>query len=611
MASRPADRDINVLPDAFVAVDIHLPNAGKVVDAATLSDHTVRLYRNGDHQIIPAIVNTSGGGDDIVLRPANTLDLNTQYTFEVTPNVKDTSGRAFAPYHATFTTAAATRFGKFPAAFERVELPVMNGRMYTCVTFGPDHRLYASALTGEIFCLTLKADGTIESRRQIDAVIEHNGGPRLITGITFDPASTADRPLLWISHGQLPPRGEQGLQAMDGAQDWTGKISLISGTNLDEYRDVIVGLPRATKDHLNNQMAFGPDGAMYFCQASHTAMGAPDHKWGFRPERLLSSAILRLDTSAALAQSAPIDVKTEEGGHYDPTSAGAPLTIYATGIRNSFDLVWHSNGSLYAATNGSAAGGNTPASPDGTVPALEHVRQTEDDYLFRIERGAYYGHPNPLRAEYVLNGGNLTGGADLDEVAAYPGVGTHPRSQLPSRHLQLRQKSLPLRRHLSTTPTPSTAPCAASCSTSATAAATMSSSSPSARTATPPSEVLTGIEGLAAFRQSGRSLRRPNQRPPLCRRVWLKTNHAAPAQKRGDECAGLPIGPRAQSDDDHHVYPGAGCIRRSFLVSRQRSGRTWNPLPCTQGRGQGEGSDLPESVFRRWALPSPHANPLL
>ncbi|HEX4795132.1 MAG TPA: hypothetical protein VH370_15160, partial [Humisphaera sp.] len=167
------------------------------------------------------------------------------------------------------------------------------------------------------------------------------------------------------------------------------------------------------------------DGAMYFCQASHTAMGAPDHKWGFRPERLLSSAILRLDTSAALAQAAPIDVKTEEGGHYDPTSAGAPLTIYATGIRNSFDLVWHSNGSLYAATNGSAAGGNTPASPDGTVPALEHVRQTEDDYLFRIERGAYYGHPNPLRGEYVLNGGNLTSGADLDEVAAYP-VGTHP-----------------------------------------------------------------------------------------------------------------------------------------------------------------------------------------
>ncbi|HEV2689082.1 MAG TPA: hypothetical protein VGV35_11020, partial [Bryobacteraceae bacterium] len=38
MASRPADRDTNVLPDAFVAVDVRLPNAGRVVDATTLSE---------------------------------------------------------------------------------------------------------------------------------------------------------------------------------------------------------------------------------------------------------------------------------------------------------------------------------------------------------------------------------------------------------------------------------------------------------------------------------------------------------------------------------------------------------------------------------------------
>jgi glucose/arabinose dehydrogenase len=48
------------------------------------------------------------------------------------------------------------------------------------------------------------------------------------------------------------------------------------------------------------------------------------------------------------------------------------------------------------------------------------VRQTEDDYLFNVEPGAYYGHPNPTRAEYVLNAGNLSGGANPDEVAAYP-----------------------------------------------------------------------------------------------------------------------------------------------------------------------------------------------
>src|SRR4051812_33627408 len=70
MASRPADRDTNVLPDAFVAVDVRLPNSGKVVDATTLSEKTVRLYRTADKREVPAIVNTSGGGDDIVLHPS-------------------------------------------------------------------------------------------------------------------------------------------------------------------------------------------------------------------------------------------------------------------------------------------------------------------------------------------------------------------------------------------------------------------------------------------------------------------------------------------------------------------------------------------------------------
>ena len=106
-------------------------------------------------------------------------------------------------------------------------------------------------------------------------------------------------------------------------------------------------------------------------------------------------------------------------------------------MRNAYDLVWHSNHSLYVPTNGSAAGGNTPSSKkgvlrlDGTtyngpsVPALTGVNQTEKDFLFRVVKGGYYGHPNPLRGEFVMNGGNPTLGMDLSEVSRYP-VGTLP-----------------------------------------------------------------------------------------------------------------------------------------------------------------------------------------
>ena len=156
-------------------------------------------------------------------------------------------------------------------------------------------------------------------------------------------------------------------------------------------------------------------------------MGAPDNAWGLRSEQLLSAAILRVDYNAIATRIAagqgPLNVKTADGGTYNPFAPGAAVTLYATGVRNAYDLLWHSNGNLYAPTNGSAPGGNTPAG--GGAPALKNVAQNEPDWLFKIRKDKYYGHPNPTRQEYVLNGGNPTSGADKYEVNAYP-VGTKP-----------------------------------------------------------------------------------------------------------------------------------------------------------------------------------------
>ncbi|MEO7802155.1 MAG: DNRLRE domain-containing protein, partial [Ginsengibacter sp.] len=81
--------------------------------------------------------------------------------------------------------------------------------------------------------------------------------------------------------------------------------------------------------------------------------------------------------------------------------------------------------------------GNTPSSVTGTmrtdgkpysgpiVPELTNVQQTQEDYLFKIQQGGYYGHPNAIRGEYVLNGGNPSSAMDSAQVDAYP-VGTRP-----------------------------------------------------------------------------------------------------------------------------------------------------------------------------------------
>ncbi|HWE01076.1 MAG TPA: Ig-like domain-containing protein [Tepidisphaeraceae bacterium] len=428
--TRPADREGNVAPGgAFIAADVELPYRGKVVDGRSLNGDSVRLYRTNDGQLVPAVVNTSGAGDAIVLRPTGTLDANTQYTFEITPAVTDTAGHPFKSFTTKFWTMAGERLAEFPMAFEKIALSAARGHMFTCVTIGPDQKLYASALSGKILRYAIRTDGTVESPQEIDTINESNALTRLITGITFDPQSTADHLVLWVSHGQLTAQGEKGQGYIQGAADWTGKISRLEGPNLEKYDDVVIGLPRGWKDHLNNQMVFGPDHALYFCQAANTAMGAPDHKWGFRPERLLTAAILRLDVGAMVASVQPLNVKTEAGGNYDPYAPGAPLTIYATGIRNSFDLVWHSNGRLYAGINGSAAGGNAPASPPAyrglQVPRLMNIQETEDDMLFKVEQGAYYGHPNPTRNEYVLNGANPAPHANPYQVHGYP-LGTLP-----------------------------------------------------------------------------------------------------------------------------------------------------------------------------------------
>jgi N-acetylneuraminic acid mutarotase len=430
-ATTPASGATNVYLDAPVTAEVRLPNVGFGVDASTLTPQTVRLVRLRDGVQVAANLNTSGGGDDIVLQPKQALDQNTNYSFEVTGGVKDLSGASFLPYATTFTTGIASSVnGITGVAFAQVQLPTATGQSFTSLVFGPDSKLYAATMEGLIYRFAVNSDGTLGTPQIINALQTANGGERMLIGMAFAPSSTATNLVLWVTHSAY---------AFNDAPDWSGKITRLSGPDLGTVQDFVVGLPRSIRDHMTNSLAFGPDGALYVLQGSNTAMGAPDNAWGNRPERKLSAALLRVATGSI--SSPPLDVKTEEGGTYNPFAAGAPLTIYASGIRNAFDLVWHRNGRLYIPTNGSAAGGNTPATPnplptscqtrvDGaytgpSVPGFSNVPSTENDWVFRVVQGGYYGHPDPARCEWVLNGGNPTSGPDVADVPSYP-VGTQP-----------------------------------------------------------------------------------------------------------------------------------------------------------------------------------------
>jgi glucose/arabinose dehydrogenase len=414
--SRPTDGEDNVLPESPITINLNLPN-GKL-DKTTLLPANVALVSEEDGVPVLTTISASTGGGTITLQPETALSPNTPYALRISAGLKDSQGMPVAAYSASFTTASAGQKPDPAIRFEKVRLADTAGVPFTCVEIGPDHKLYASADDGRIFRFDINADGTLASVELIKSLQEAAGGRRLVTGFCFDPASTAPAPVLWVSHGFF---------AFENAPDWTGKITRMSGPGLTIVQDVVINLPRSYRDHLTNQPSFGPDGALYFPQGSSSAYGSPDATWGNRPEHLLNATVLRLDVSR-VTPGQPIDVRTKDaGGLYDPYAPGAPLTIYATGVRNAFDLVWHSNGHLYVPTNGSSPGGNTPAGAG--APGLNNLPVSEDDWLFNITPGKYYGHPNPVQGHFVLNGGNPLGQSKLPgRVPQYP-PGTNPDPQ--------------------------------------------------------------------------------------------------------------------------------------------------------------------------------------
>ncbi|MBD2448253.1 Ig-like domain-containing protein [Nostoc sp. FACHB-152] len=434
-STNPTDNQTNVSPKISIAADLNLPNGGIAVNS--LSASTVKLIDLSDNTQVEATLNTSAGGDVIVLVPIKPLKSNTQYQLKITEGVQDTNGSAFLPYSISFTTGTLENINS-QISFEQIYQLNVPDKPYTTVVIGPDNQLYAATLEGEILRFPISDTGDLGTPQIISSLQTANGGNRSIIGMHFDPSSKdASNLILWVTNND-------SLYKIGKAPDWTGKITRLSGPNLETVQDYVVGLPRSVRDHLTNSIEFKanePD-ILYVLQGSNTSTGAADTTWGNRPERLLSGAVLRVDLSKII--SPPLDVKTEDGGTYNPLAPGALVTIFASGIRNGYDMVWHSNGQLYVPTNGGAAGGNAPSTPiplpdscqnridkatNGayTSPSVLDINNigTQRDYLFRVVQGGYYGHPNPQRCEWVLNGGNPTENADPSQVNEYP-IGTLP-----------------------------------------------------------------------------------------------------------------------------------------------------------------------------------------
>ncbi|HVF49769.1 MAG TPA: PQQ-dependent sugar dehydrogenase [Pyrinomonadaceae bacterium] len=250
----------------------------------------------------------------------------------------------------------------------------------TTLALRPDGRLFVGQQNGMIFMLTLDAQLNVASVKCIPTIYDRDKvNHRLVTGMAFGSYFFAAGspsyigPDLYVSHSD-------GRFYDDNIDIHSGTVTKLVGSDYLTGVDIAANLPRSRADHAPNGLAFGPDGMLYLAIGGNTNAGLPSQFFRWLDEMPLGAGVLKIE----------------------PTPGGA-VSLYATGLRNPYDLVWHSNGNLYVNDNGANGGlGNRPlqgCGDDGTDPGTTH------DELNRILAGRYYGHPNPSRGECIFNGG--------------------------------------------------------------------------------------------------------------------------------------------------------------------------------------------------------------
>ncbi len=248
------------------------------------------------------------------------------------------------------------------------------------LAFGPDRKLYVGTQFGEIWTLTLDDNFNVVNS-QVSTVIKDNDTSKNILGIAFNPLNTDPaNPKLYISHSHL---------FHGGTDPYSGKISIMSGTNLQNKNTIITGLPVSDHDHGVNGMTFGQNGELYIQVGGETNAGIPDPALGNLDEKKFSAGTMVAHIERPNFNG---NITYDSSGNQ---TGGMDVENYADGFRNPFDIVFHSNGNLYGTDNGpnlsfgKASTSCTTDAPDPEGP----------DEINLIVKGKYYGHPNRFRGQ--------------------------------------------------------------------------------------------------------------------------------------------------------------------------------------------------------------------
>ncbi len=304
--------------------------------------------------------------------PPITVTFTTASPATATPSSPRTDGRSSAPGGLDG-----------PIGFEREAIGAVDGP--TSLVVGPDGDLYVTTFDGRLLRVPLDSAGAADG----PPVTVLRRADQHFVGLAFEPGSDHR---VWISQWAARPGDEFGSAIV--------AYDLATGTGTPK----VTGLPRHPRgDHSVQSLAFR-GGSLYASVGSVTTAGSRSLSFWGEPtlaEVPVSAAIIEIDY-----RSAALPVSIRDGA---VTVDTGPVRLYATGLRNAYDLVWHSNGRLYANVNqnagtGAADNGTPHTGPCAGLPPSVDT-QTIADTLNLVRRGRYYGHPNPTRGECVVMGG--------------------------------------------------------------------------------------------------------------------------------------------------------------------------------------------------------------
>lgn len=260
----------------------------------------------------------------------------------------------------------------------------------TSMALGPDGRLYVGRRVGIVSVFSVNSDLAVTATCESVAL----GNSREILGLAFNPAQK--QPIVYVSSSILEWK-KRGLPNTAWANGEV--VTLVptggnynGGKCLKKGKTIVSGLPVSAHDHGINGLVFLNDGNLLISVGGQTNAGIPAQKLGFVGASPLSGAIVHAQITKPNYNGAiKYDQMKDES---KARQVSGDVRVYAAGTRNSFGMVLHSNGHVYATDNGPSDGyGGRSLS----CTTMSQAGQKDIDKLLDIVDGKFYGHPNRNR----------------------------------------------------------------------------------------------------------------------------------------------------------------------------------------------------------------------